>query len=66
MTDCPVGCGRPCSIGKEFCLKCWQQVPIREQRELYLLAQTIQAEPNNVEHQYAYQFHLDRAIKAVT
>jgi hypothetical protein len=66
VTDpCPVGCGRPCSIGKEMCLSCWHRVPIKDQTALYRLSQQIKFEPNNEKHQYAYQLALDRAIKAV-
>lgn len=65
MTDCPVGCGRPCSMGKEFCLVCWRQVPIKEQRALYALSRQIRFEPDNITHQYAFQLALDRAVKAV-
>lgn len=62
---CPVGCGRPCSLGREFCLACWRHVPIKNQRELYLLGQQLRYEQNNQGLQYAYQLALDRAIKTV-
>lgn len=61
---CVVECGRPAS-GSYFCVPCWRQVPIEEQRALYQLAQTVRFEPNVVGHQRAFQLALDRAVKAV-
>jgi hypothetical protein len=62
---CPVGCGRPCSLGKVMCLVCWRRVPIEKQHLLYVLSEQLKFDPNSEKNQYAYQIALDRAIKAV-
>jgi ABC-type ATPase with predicted acetyltransferase domain len=63
---CPVGCGRPCSVGREMCLVCWRRVPIMQQRRLNVIVQQMRFEPTNEKHGHAYLLALDQAVNAVT